>query len=337
MKLYLALSSALEVMRHLRAIDAGKVEGTPVRARRLTNAISTVRGIDELDPTAQRILSHVDGPIHLYVNDHARTHSNEKFVAHVLSKAVPYGAFIDIGHDICISSPAFLMTQLALTLDLIDLLIVSMELCGAYSRWALPVSDPKLIPRNEWEENRNVTFKLQPATSAKAIRRLLGRMKGWRGVKKTRQALRWLADYSASPMETAVYLQLCLPRHLGGYGFPKATLNPKLIIEAPDGKEERFPDIFWRLSERLAVDTEYQSDYAHTGDWKRYRDSRRAVVMIAAEITVVPLTRPQVLNTDEFDRFAQSLRKILKVRKRPMERDWRFKRNELRSKVLRFD
>ena len=132
-------------------------------------------------------------------------------------------------------------------------------------------------------------------------------------------------------METAVYLLLCLPKRLGGYGLPKPVLNPKLIVRNPDGTKERYPDLFWTGAN---IDVEYNSDEAHSGEWSRYRDSKREIELTVANVKVLPLTRPQLLNVDEFDAFAQGLRRLLGVRARAADSGWNHRRAELRRKLL---
>ena len=102
-------------------------------------------------------------------------------------------------------------------------------------------------------------------------------------------------------METAVYLLLCLPKRLGGYGLPKPILNPKIIISNPDGP---------------------------------YRDSRREIELTVANIKVLPLTRQQLMSADGFDAFAQGLRRLLGIRSRSFDAQWMYRRDELRQTLL---
>jgi hypothetical protein len=132
-------------------------------------------------------------------------------------------------------------------------------------------------------------------------------------------------------METATYLLLCLPRKLGGYGLPKPLLNPALLISGPDGVKRRYPDLFWPGAN---IDVEYNSDEDHSGEWARYRDSKREIELTVADVRVLPLTRPQIIDADEFDGFANGVRRMLKIRTRPLDPDWASKRGELRRFLL---
>ena len=139
-------------------------------------------------------------------------------------------------------------------------------------------------------------------------------------------------DAPAKHMNTvATYMLLCLPKRLGGYGLPKPILNPKLLISNPDGTKERHPDLFWLGPN---IDVEYNSDSAHSGEWARYRDSKREVELTVANVRVLPLTRAQRMDVDEFDAFAQGLRRMLGIRSRKPDSAWEARRAELRRRLL---
>ena len=332
MRLYLAPAPSLEIMRYLRSTNGEDgLEGVPVRKKSLNDAINTQRGIDELDATAQRWLEHVDGPVHAFVADRSKGTSIKNLITHVLHQPLPNGILMDIGHDVCICTPQFTFMQMVAQTDLIEGIGIGMELCGTYSRWRFEPSQMGDPYYSEHAESRSCTFDLPPALRAKRAQQFIERLKGQRGSVDARAALRWVLDNSASPMETAVYLLLCLPKRLGGYGLPKPTLNPKLIVRNPDGTKERYPDLFWHGPN---IDVEYNSDSSHSGEWRRYRDSKREVELTVANVRVLPLTRLQLINADEFDAFAQGLRRMLGVRARSADLAWAYRRDELRTKLL---
>ena len=332
MRLYLAPEPSLELMRYLRSTNGEDgLAGTPVRKRSLSDAVNTQRGIDELDVTAQRWLEHISGPVRAFVPDRSKGTSTKGLVTHVLSQPVPSGALMDIGHGVCICTPQFAFMQMAAQVDLVAAIGIGMELCGTYSRWRFEpagMGDPYCFER---PETQSCTFDLPPVMRAKRAQAFAERLEGRRGTVGSRAALKWVLDNSASLMETAVYLLLCLPKRVGGYGLPKPVLNPKLIVRNPDGTKERYPDLFWP---RANIDVEYNSDAAHSGEWSRYRDSKREIELTVASVKVLPLTRPQLTNVDEFDAFAQGLRRMLGIRARATDQSWIHRRAELRRKLL---
>lgn len=332
MKLYLAPSSSLEVVRYLRSTNGDDgLTGVPMRKRVIRDAVNSVRETRELDETAQRWLTHVSKPVHAFVPSHTKGTNTKSLVTHVHGDPMPYGAILDLGHDVRICAPHFLFMHMAADLDLIDMVSVGMELSGMYSRWRLEPSVFMDAYYSENPETQRCTFDLPKATSVNRMRGFVERQQGQRGAVGARAALRWVLENSASPMETAVYLLLCLPKRLGGYGLPKPVLNPKLMISNPDGVKVRYPDLFWAGS---SVDIEYNSDKLHAGEWSRYRDSRREVELTVASIKVLPLTRHQLMSTDGFDAFAQGLRRLLGVRARRPDAEWSYRRDELRRRLL---
>lgn len=332
MRLYLAPQSSLELIRYLRSTNGeGGLEGSPMRKRALVDAINTVGALDELDVIAQLWLEHAGSPVHALVAERAKGTSTKRLVTHVLGRPAPNGAMLNIGHDVCICAPHFTFMQMAAQVDLIDAVQIGMELCGYYSKWRL---EPNVMGSSyyyEHLETRECTFNLPPVTRSQRIKAFVAHQKGARGAVGARDALKWIADCSASPMETAVYLLLCLPKRLGGYGLPKPVLNPKLTISNPDGVKERYPDLFWRGAN---IDVEYNSDEAHSGEWARYRDAKREVELTVADVKVLPLTRNQLMNAAEFDAFAQGLRKMLRIRARKPDLEWTFRNAELRRRLL---
>ena len=332
MKLYLAPKSSLELIRFLRSTNGEDgLMGTPMRKRKLVDAINSVHAIDELDNTAQRWLEHVQNPIHIFVAEQAKQTKTNRLISHVHTGPMPHGSMLDLGHNVCICAPHFAFMQMATQVDTIDMVRIGMELCGSYSLWRLEpdvMGDPYYLERRE---TQTCTFDVPQASSAARLAAFVERQQGQRGAVGARAALRWVLDRSASPMETTVYLLLCLPKRLGGYGLPKPVLNPKLIVSNPDGRKERYPDLFW-LGKN--IDVEYNSDSAHSGEWSRYRDSKREVELTVANVKVLPLTRAQLMNIDEFDAFAQGLRRMLGIRARSTNLQWEYRHNELCQRRL---
>ena len=328
-KLYLAPDSSLELMRYLRSTNGEEgLIGKPVRRQSLSNVINTVRAVNELDETAQRWLGHISGPIHAFVPDRSKGTSTKRLVTHVFGQRVPFGAFVDAGHGVCMCTPAFVFMGMSANVDLVDAVSIGMELCGTYSRWGMEPEFRGGFYSRQHDETECCTYGLPPAMNAKRAKMFVERLSAFRGSTGAMSALKWVLDGSASRMETATYLVLCLPKRLGGYGLPKPTLNPKLLISNPDGVKERYPDLFWLGAN---IDVEYNSDSKHGGEWSRYRDSKREVELTVAHVKVLPLTRQQLMNADEFDAFAQGLRRMLGVRARRVDAGWHYRHSEQQS------
>ena len=330
MNLYLNHQSSLELIRYLRSVNGEDgLEGDICRKRLMNDAINTVRGINELDTAAHFWLEHVSRPIHAFVPEPSMLATTKQLVTRVFSQRIPYGVFLNLGHGICVCTPQFAFLRLGASYDFVDLVRLGLELCGTYSMWKLPSA----TRHSQRAESRDCTFKIPQALQARHLRQFVDRMAGTHGAVGARQAMRYVLDGSASPMETAVYLLLCLPKRVGGYGLPKPLLNPKLTITNPSGTEtiERYPDLFWKGPN---IDIEYNSDEDHSGEWSRYRDSRSEVELTVADVRVLPLTRNQLMDPDGFDEFANGLRRMLGIQKRPEDPRWRWRRDELRRNLL---
>lgn len=333
MRLYLGAQSSLELIRHLRSINGPDgLEGAILRKRQMNDAINTARGINELDASAQFLLGQVSRPIHAFVCDRSMKANTKALVTHTFSRQIPSGCFLDLGHGLCVCTPQFAFLQLGVQNSPLELLKVGMELCGTFSRPPIPSSPASGFA----EEGASCTYGLPPVMHARHLRLFVERMAGQRGAVNARKAVKYLVDGAASPMEAAIYLMLCLPKRVGGYGLPKPTLNPKIIIKDPTGATtiERYPDLFWGGAN---IDVEYNSDESHSGEWSRYRDSRREVELTVADVRVLPLTRHQLMDADGFDEFAQGLRRMLGIRTRPEDPQWQNRRGDLRRALLSAD
>lgn len=330
--LYLAPESSLDLIRYLRSTsaDAG-LEGTPTRKKSLRDAINTMHALNELDETAQRWFQHAGDPIHVFVNDRSKGTSTKHLITHVAPQPLPTGTFLDLGHDICICTPQFTFLRMAATVDLIDAIRIGMEFCGFYSKWRLPPQHMDLTLTSKSKEERACTFGLPPVMQANQVTEYINRLAGYRGIGMASKAAKWLNDQSASPMESATYLLLCLPKRIGGYGLPIPILNSAVTLQTPEGKKVRHPDLFWPDKD---IDVEYNSDQDHSGDWARYRDSRREIQLHAADVRTLPLTRHQLMDKDEFHEFAWILRRMLGVRARAMPDGWELRRDDLRERLL---
>lgn len=334
MTLYLAPTSSLNLIRYLRSANGTEgLEGAPSRRQSVKDAVNTVRALKELDVTAQYWLEHVGSPVHAFVMDRTQATRTKHLVTHVFSQPIPYGAFLDLGHDVCMCTPQYAFLRLAAQADIIELIHLGMELCGSYSLWRLESeSEPQNTALSKDPESTgNCTFDLPPVMSTTRMEAYIERLRDQRGAVNARAALRWIGDGSASPMETATYMLLRLPKWLGGYGLPKPILNPRLKISNPDGIKIRYPDLFWPGTN---IDVEYNSDADHSGEWSRYRDSLREVELTVADVRVLPLTRPQLMDVDAFDAFANGLRRMLGIRARKAGPDWEQRRDELRRILL---
>ena len=122
---------------------------------------------------------------------------------------LPERSFVDAGEGFLMSTPEFCFLQMANRLSLARLIMLGYELCGTYV-----LVDKGPAPRRD-----------APLTTVAKLRTFIEGTSNARGRKKALRALRYVLDRSASPMESALAMLLCLPYGLGGYGLPEPRLN----------------------------------------------------------------------------------------------------------------
>ena len=144
-----------------------------------------------------------------------------------------------------------------------------------------------------------------------------------------------VVDGSASPMETALIMLLCLPGRLGGFGLPKPEVNRPLPL--PDearlasGHAHCVPDLLWP-EQRVAV--EYDGADYHSSEGQVTRDLRRRNILATLGLSVIVVRKEQVQDYLEFEHLARSIARLLGARVRPRVANWGERHEELRREAL---
>ena len=235
-------------------------------------------------------------PIHVLVFDGKMRRYSKRIACHRWAIDLPDGAFHGQG-SFCVSSPEFLFLQMAMELTTAQLIALGCELCGTYILLPKDVVLPGAFD--------DYPQRTAPLTNIEKIEALLSTAGPARGIKKARRALKYVVEGSRSPMETRVYLQLCLPVMLGGYGLPKAELNYeiKLDEEARRIASQSFcwGDICWPKKQ---LDIEYYGD-VHAGLEKMRRDAGRVLGIEHMNWRVITVTSLQAFSLDKFEVIAK--------------------------------
>lgn len=136
-------------------------------------------------------------------------------------------------------------------------------------------------------------------------------------------------------METALYLLLCLPRKLGGYGFPKPVLNRRIAVgkrfQSITGRRFFVPDLFWKDA---GLDVEYDSDEFHDAEDSFTDTMVRDNALKTMDVQSRSVTRQIIESTELLHRVALQSARVLGVRIRPAGDSFRASRALLRSLVL---
>ena len=261
-------------------------------------------------------------PIHILVSNKNARRANESIQYHIASRQFPSGSFIQVDSKLAVSSPELCFVQMASELSLVELIELGYEFCGSY----------RLEENNK--QGRGFRDEL-PLTSVVKLDSYLSRVAGLKGSKNARRALRYIADGSASPMESALTMMLTLPYMLGGYGLPMPLLNCPVQVAKDASKITRkaklYCDLYWPEEQ---VDVEYDSDAYHANPSRIAKDAIRRNALISAGVTVITLTRMQINNTAELHQVAVDLSKLLGKRLVYKMPEFTMRHAKLRSHLL---
>ena len=331
MTVYVQGASALAYYRTGYAeVDVQQCSQSVRNLRGATSSRSEIRemGIGRLgigEPSPER-------PLEVLVRKASQRSRSQVVHARVWSGEIPRTAFRQVGKGLYVSSPEFVFLQMATRLDLPQLVALGMELCGTYRR------NVELAHLGSNESGFETVYHVQPLTTPKRLQGFLGSVGSAAGVPTALKALDYVLPNSASPMETVLYLLLCLPRRLGGYALPKPVLNPSIVLSKAGRRytvrNVAKPDLLW---EHFRLDLEYDSDEFH-GNERLADGSMRRKALERMQIEVVQLTAEEVLSTDLFHATALRLARRFGKRVRA-EHEGGFveRRAQLRASLLEAD
>lgn len=295
-KLYVGYPTALEIWDVLARRGRARMGACdPAELKDCSGSLATLRASAVSSPEWAGTLQT---PIHALVSDISVRSRNASVTTHVWSASLPAGSLRRLDDVTAVASPALCFLLAATQLGLVDLMQLGLEICGTYS------SGP---------DGRQEVCGIARRTSVATIRTMLvacdvrGCATSAARVKALRATDR-VIERVASPMECVVYLLLCLPYRLGGYGLPRPQAN--LELEVPRqfrrrlGARHVVPDLCWP-EQRVCV--EYDSDEHHRGGVKAARDSVRRDALAAMGLTVHTLNMAQLQDSRLFDPTARQI------------------------------
>ena len=308
------------IICHNSALDHWRLHGN---AKIEASARQRRRTLPEKFPSITEILDRVPVglpyPIDLMVISNNAKWKSKVFKSHVYTGNIPEWSFISLGPGVYVSSPSFCFFQMSGELPLVKLIELGLELCGTYS---LPVN------------NGETLYGHPRLTNVNSLKAFTIQMKGIKGQGKATRALRFIADGSASPMETKLFMLLTLKYILGGYGLLAPTLNkrvdPRKATKQMANKKYFVCDLLWP-QENLAV--EYDSDANHTGADRINDDSKKRIALESAGIKVITVTNEQIQSADELDIVAKEIAKRLGKRLRMNDPKFKKAQRELRRQL----
>ena len=260
-------------------------------------------------PRTTEILSQMyclSYPIRLLAaNENRRIHQKE-IACSIRSKHVPDDCFVQVDilrNDIPIyvACPEYCFLQASSELPLHKLIQLGYQLCARYTP----------DDRSQYKQRRRL-----PITSTAKILAFLDRCKGSHGVKKARQAIRYVLDNSNSPMETLFTMAAILPCHMGGFGLKKPELNADVLLSAKAQAllktDTLCCDLVWR-KEKVIV--EYDSILVHLEAEQFKYDKKRASALNMSGYKVFHITSDFLDNFTAYQKTFDSIRCALKIKK----------------------
>lgn len=263
---------------------------------------------DDLDRLGVR-----NAPYHLLVRE--GSHTRKDVVRHVWAKPLPQRSLVRISREVLVVGPELLFYSLALRddYDILDLVLVGYELCSTYSL----DDDP-----DAWDGFCELPL---PLTTTDKISRVLASLGAAKGVRKAREALRYVHDRSNSPMETVMAMLLTMPMRYGGMGFgSKVEMNKPVATSAGT----RYVDL---VIDGLGL--EYKGRKAHSLE-RVGRDDRRQNMIVGSGVTVLNVWYEDLVSLALFEELSGNVARMLGVRLRIRRRDFDFKRWQLRERTL---
>lgn len=310
----LAKQSALEALGHLacRRHEWRAFQKQPC----LTWGAPRQEGLRRL----QRCTGILRKPVHVAVPRVEHRRNLRSATVHVNRHLGLPGTVWALNNTVSIVSPAFCLAQFAKETALPHLVELACALTGLY-RFA-PSHTGSIIDA-------------VPLTTCSEMVDVLAKYPAMYGSRKARAAAQLAIDRLGSPYETILYLLLCLPRPLGGFGLPKPVANAEI---APSRTERRlvsqdryYPDLFWPQA-RLIV--EYDSTEQHSAPERAASDSRRRNDLELLGYAVVVVTRPIIADERLFDKAVGHIRRELALPGRRDTTKFRARRRELRHSLL---
>lgn len=255
----------------------------------------------EAFPTARSL--HVELPLHVLIPYAGLRRTTRDYVVHVWSGPLTQKDFYAAHENVLVASPELCYAQLASGLSLPQASLLALEMCGGFST--------RLYPGEVADRS--------PLTTAKSLQRYVQAAFAPDSHSRVKRALNWVADGSMSPMESALFLVLCLPPRYGGYGMPFPELNARIELcdhaKRMVHKDYLKGDLVWR-NHSLIV--EYNSDQEHTGGYRITQDARRVNALNYEGYRVITVTPGQMRHIGDIDacakQVAQALGKRISVR-----------------------
>lgn len=254
-------------------------------------------------------------PIHVLSLHYADRRNKTSLICHACCEPLPTGSILEITDEILITSPALTFVQCAALLSEQEIIKAGYELCGTYC------------------VNGGILYSRHPITTTSQLKAFREMSSHINGSGKAESALRHILDGSASPMETALVMLLCLPYKRGGYGIVHPLLNHRIYSDTISNASNHYScDLYWPQA-KLAV--EYDSNEYHTGIERLNSDSTRRNELLGLEISVISITNDKIKHRGSLEADVRTIAKRTSKRLRFKEPQFSHANWELKKCLFR--
>lgn len=237
MALTLSHQSALDAVRMLRAegVNLHEVEkASLVEPSAWLGTRLSARNFDAevwrwLKPSARQ-------PLHVLVPNEKARLRGACLSSHAAWGKLPADSILWLDEHTRAVCPELLFLQMAQSFSLPALVMLGMELCGHFSRWAY---EPLMGA---------ITDGLPTATSVGALKDYLAEFTRVRGLAKARAALECISGHAFSAPEAVLATMYALPPSEHGYGLGPVLLNEQVSVGDSGPWERaasRYPDLMF--------------------------------------------------------------------------------------------
>lgn len=229
MTICLSHISALQALREARSKgcrpkEAGKRIPKSTSIREVEALVAKAGFLRALPP---------EGKVSILVSSQSSRSKSTKTITHVCANNAVATIALAKPRGIFIPNLGFLFVQLAQCAPFLTLIEIGYDLCGSYT----------ILP------DESTFVQCEPATNHNHLAKEIRALRGMRGRKIATRALQFVADNSASPMETKLTMFLCFKRTMGGYGLPFPKLNfpiePTSAARKAAHKQRYVLDLYW--------------------------------------------------------------------------------------------
>ena len=361
--LVLSHLTALRALRRARRVNAAHLPshlGRSEQRRVLLDALPSRASLD-LDELA-RIGALDDGPcspIDCLIGASIHRRRLPGIRCHALSRPLPSGALVDLGHDLYTTGPAFTALLCSAGRNAGEVLPLLMELLGTYSLpeaathpiahggiWRDP-GESSLVdaghsrdigPEQGGDSPVDLSvdqahYRCEPAVTLRELGNVAtwGKSSEYRGFS---QAVRLAAPGAASPCESIMYGMFGAPMGYGGFGV--CCLPGGILLNETIRYDERARDASGGIPYAIAdafipgarLVLEYNGAY-HEQESSQLHDNRRNNGLKAMGIDVIVLDRAQMRNLSALEAVAAAIYKRAGMR-------FRYRINGYRSRQLDF-